>query len=511
MRVIITFLLSALALKATYVVVSDTVRYASGAPIPSGAIYITPSSQFACSNGDQIYPSTLPPIPIVRGMFSVTLCSNSNATPPNTSYSVKIVPQGLTGTSTSVGGVQNETWVVTTTNPSHLPDVRTSPTPIPSFLINVSQIIAGPNGYCITSNGIIASWSPTCGGGGGGSFSAITAGTNTAALVMGAGGSLSSTGGGTIDANKISGTAIAGLSGVVAFATGIPSVVPGTSTNCVHVDATSAPCSSTGAALQSITATATFTLDGSVAATKTFAVSLQGNVTCTTFTNFIAGEVVLLSVTIDATPGRTITCPALTNLGSSLTDGSSQATGNYKQYFVAVSSSALDSGGSPMWCDNCSPSGIQIGTVSGGGSVTFQGAAGASNVIITVPNSNGAMCLSSGVLPCGIWTCQTSWGDGAAAVTTQTAVVLCTNTGGTTWTITSVFCYTNNNGSSTLTATNGTGTALLTGPITCSNTLPGAAGVQSGTTTIANGGAIKFTFTADTVSTSADISFTGTR
>ena len=65
------------------------------------------------------------------------------------------------------------------------------------------------------------------GGGGGGAFSTITAGTNTAALVMGTGGSLTVSGTGSINATKINGTALSGLAtGILknTTATGVPSI-----------------------------------------------------------------------------------------------------------------------------------------------------------------------------------------------------------------------------------------------------------------------------------------------
>ena len=94
--------------------------------------------------------------------------------------------------------------------------------------------------------------------------------------------------------------------------------------------------------------------------------------------------------------------------------------------------------------------------------------------------------------------CYAGLGDGvngmAAASYLQTN---CYNNSGQTWTITRVGCFTDNAGTSTLAATNGAGTALLTGAVTCTAAAGGAAGTQSGTTTIANGDVIKFTFAAD--------------
>ncbi len=95
-------------------------------------------------------------------------------------------------------------------------------------------------------------------------------------------------------------------------------------------------------------------------------------------------------------------------------------------------------------------------------------------------------CLT--VLPC-----QSGIGDGLNAVPAGTYLQsFCYNDSGATLTITGIKCYTDDNGSSTLSATNGAGTALLTGAVTCTNSW--AAGTQSGTVTIASGDYIKFTF-----------------
>jgi len=55
-------------------------------------------------------------------------------------------------------------------------------------------------------------------------FSGVGAGTNANALVVGSGGSLLRSGTGIIDANKILGTTLTGLTGVIKMASGIPSV-----------------------------------------------------------------------------------------------------------------------------------------------------------------------------------------------------------------------------------------------------------------------------------------------
>jgi len=111
-----------------------------------------------------------------------------------------------------------------------------------------------------------------------------------------------------------------------------------------------------------------------------------------------------------------------------------------------------------------------------------------------------------------IFTCQPGLGDGLNAITGGTYLQSeCFNQFGATYTITSITCYTDNNGTSTLNVTNGAGTGLLTGAITCTNTIPGASGTQSGTTTIANGDGAKFTFVADGTSKQTTWTITGAR
>jgi hypothetical protein len=94
------------------------------------------------------------------------------------------------------------------------------------------------------------------------------------------------------------------------------------------------------------------------------------------------------------------------------------------------------------------------------------------------------------------WSCQPGMGDGLNAITAGTYLQTeCLNTSGVTWTITGIKCFSDNSGASTMAVTNGAGTALLTGAVTCSSSF--AAGTQSGTTTIASGDYLKFTFVAD--------------
>lgn len=98
------------------------------------------------------------------------------------------------------------------------------------------------------------------------------------------------------------------------------------------------------------------------------------------------------------------------------------------------------------------------------------------------------------------WTCQPGLGDGANAISAGTYLQTgCLNTTGSTITLTGFQCYSDNNGTSSANVTNGSGTSLLTGAITCTTSF--ASGTQSGTTTLASGDFLKWTFVADGTTT----------
>jgi hypothetical protein len=126
-------------------------------------------------------------------------------------------------------------------------------------------------------------------------------------------------------------------------------------------------------------------------------------------------------------------------------------------------------------------------------------------------NSSGQLVSASAyTLPSQYktWSCQPGMGDGTNAITAATYYQFtCHNDSGSTWTITGISCLTDNSGSSTLNATDGSGNALLTGAITCSTSW--AAGTQGSTTTIASGGYVKFTFVADGTSKQATFDIHG--
>jgi hypothetical protein len=156
-------------------------------------------------------------------------------------------------------------------------------------------------------------------------------------------------------------------------------------------------------------------------------------------------------------------------------------------------------------------------------------------ILYIMPSTNGAagqVLTDNGVASCPtlvaglpavchqlIWasklntfTCQGGLGDGTNAIAAATySQGTCINKFGVTYTITSIQCWTDNAGTSTLNATNGAGTALLTGTVVCTNTFPGATGTQSGTTTIVSNDGVKFSFVADGTTKQATFVLTGTR
>lgn len=105
--------------------------------------------------------------------------------------------------------------------------------------------------------------------------------------------------------------------------------------------------------------------------------------------------------------------------------------------------------------------------------------------------------------------CKGGMGDGLNAIPAGTYLeTTCYNNVGTTLTFTGFRCFTDNNGTTTMNVTNSSGAALLSGPITCSNTY--AAGTQSVTTTLAAGDWLKYTFVFDGASKQLDAPAAGT-
>jgi len=131
---------------------------------------------------------------------------------------------------------------------------------------------------------------------------------------------------------------------------------------------------------------------------------------------------------------------------------------------------------------------------------------------VSVTNGDGVSGNPTLDLPTAAITvsCQAGLGDGLNAIAAGTYLEsTCYNPFGVTWTITSIKCFTDNSGTSTLDVKNGAGTSLLTGTITCTSSF--AAGTQSATTTIASADNLKFSFVADGTSKQTTWIVTGTR
>lgn len=182
----------------------------------------------------------------------------------------------------------------------------------------------------------------------------------------------------------------------------------------------------------------------------------------------------------NAFKGGSVTLNAIQGNGAKIQAATgTTTTGNCLKY--DANGNAIDSG---------------IACNSGGGTVTTTGS----------PVSGDLACFSAStsITTCGAQyktvTCQAGLGDGLNAITAGTYLQFtCVNRSGATRTITGISCWTDNAGTSTLQAANNAGTNLLTGAVTCNATKSagGAAGTQSGTTTLANNDAISFTFVAD--------------
>lgn len=187
---------------------------------------------------------------------------------------------------------------------------------------------------------------------------------------------------------------------------------------------------------------------------------------------------------------------------------------------LSYGGAAVNIGGTPITvCGTAAACiGIASGTLGSAGSIAGQGAilldSGTSKWNVVLPSGSpfvssmnypvtGTGSLTSVLGGPSQYTklrCESGLGDGLNAMAAGTYLqFMCVNDSGVTWTITAIHCWTDNAGTSTLNAANNASTALLTGAVTCNNTKAsgGAAGTQSGTTTLASGDAVSFTFVSD--------------
>jgi hypothetical protein len=115
---------------------------------------------------------------------------------------------------------------------------------------------------------------------------------------------------------------------------------------------------------------------------------------------------------------------------------------------------------------------------------------------VTNAGTSSAAVLNFGLPTTGTryWSCQPGLGDGINTIATGTYIQwTCRNDTGSVITLTGISCIADA-GSSTVSMTNGTDTALLSAAITCGTSYTD--GTQSGTTTLAAGDFIKLTIAA---------------
>lgn len=194
---------------ATPVAIYGVIQRADGT-YPSGFLNVA-WAQFTNAQGVVIAAGNIRNLPIVNGVVSISLEPNSSGTPSGTSYAVTYT---LSGTP-----VYQRRWYVNTTNSPPLPltQVEFPPQGLvgQTAIVNPSQLTqAGATlNECLIWNA--SAWvAGTCNGSGSTAFNALTTGTNTSAtMTVGTGGTLTRSGAGIIDANRILGTTITALSG----------------------------------------------------------------------------------------------------------------------------------------------------------------------------------------------------------------------------------------------------------------------------------------------------------
>ncbi|MGH9607286.1 MAG: beta strand repeat-containing protein [Terracidiphilus sp.] len=187
----------------------------------------------------------------------------------------------------------------------------------------------------------------------------------------------------------------------------------------------------------------------------------------------------------------------------SCSGGTVALSGNYTNYYMTVSNAcAITMPSSPV-VTNMDLT-IYVGT---GASFTWSGITGPTpsfaiinSEIVTLhfhyANTTWYYENSGSLAGTRQWACQPGLGDGYDAIPAQTYPLSeCWNTTGSTVTITSIKCFSDNSGSTTMNASGATLGPLLTGPITCSSSAP--SGTQSANVLLTNGDHINFSVVAD--------------
>lgn len=345
---------------------------------------------------------------------------------------VDITVTNLTGDITTAGGVAT-TLATVNSNVGACGDA----THVCQITLNAKGLATAATAVAITGTGTSA-------------FSALTGGTNTtAAMIVGSGASLTYGGTGVVDANKILGTTLTGLTGIIKMASGIPSVATsgtdyvgrttattytagakqtlsqsattaGFNLGALSIDP-SAPAQGdlwyNGGVLKYRTASATRTVGGSAAytavtfsATPTFTalsttadswtMTLTGNVTSSTLASATIGEILSFNICQDGTGSRTFVFPANV-LNAGMIDATASACSHQTFVFDGTNAQAL---------------GVMTVTGVSGSSITFPGSTSGSTVLSPQAIAAGTVGLpkQTGSLPTAYF-CGATSGDSACA------------------------------------------------------------------------------------------------
>jgi hypothetical protein len=227
--------------------------------------------------------------------------------------------------------------------------------------------------------------------------------------------------------------------------------------------------------------------------------SLSGTYSVATALTFFA-PVLSSAITLPSSTSTTVNSQTCT-LGSTCTiPFQTNGSGNTSQAGINLLTSTANSVGLTVTPTNSATNAEKF-EVSG----TYTGGYSASNI--------NAGTIGASYLPAQykIWSCQDGVGGGTAALATGTYATnqVCLNKSGVAWTITGSTCSVDAGTGTTVTITDGGGNNLLTSTLTCASGFATPVGPSS-TTTIANGGYIKWTPNPDGTAKSITVIIYGT-
>lgn len=118
----------------------------------NGSIYLSPSQSFTCVDGRSIRSNAAAYIPVVNGLFSVSVCPNDTANPINTYYIARISLFGAQG-----GSERTTCWTVPSGGPYTQPSILEGACTVTLQMVALSRLTAGgaSNGDCLVFNGTI--------------------------------------------------------------------------------------------------------------------------------------------------------------------------------------------------------------------------------------------------------------------------------------------------------------------------------------------------------------------